>query len=1497
MVKRDTGVFFKSTKEKPRLLELHMVPGARQVVIKVFRVGAKEGEVSFLVPVTANSTFLTDLLNEPRLSFSLPTPSLSSVVKKDDEAVSCIFIFEEEHIFDAWRTTLVTCIDCLKANNQITEALYLQHLDSGATGEREVAASAEPATALPQVPPPAAPAKPPKVLKGVRGGGSSGVDGKVKEEPAVLFPMDQAILLPAPRPCRPQGAETPHVKSSEAGNTVNQFSTKPNPSAGRPDRFYTKTASIGQPVIVACDNPTPARFAVAASEMDELTPSSSPPTRRTIVPLSNINIDSTVPSSPPTRRSDKMSESHRAVNRTLDYQQSVQNTTAKTHSDFIYNREIQALTTMNEQLNAAVDMIEGQRMSDQATYLKEVAKLREDLEKASATVTLLQSQKKSLEQDLETTSEALTTMAMMKDGSAEVAKAHAKKIDEMTAYIADIETRAEQGEDSKAILVLRDSLKSTKERCSVLERASDAKNQELAAASLQISKYQEELRSVKLELDDDRISSTVLKSTGEALLVQVSRLKEELLGVETLRQEEQNNCQRSVERARAQLETEKSANLAELDELRISLRKREKTINMYEASTVEQQNKIKVLSESLEAFVATKKELAAYVSNAEMLTNASRVSQEISQRLENELAIANKRLGTVETENSAIVAAKRAGESKYEQEVEALQSTKRQMSAQAAQLASSLSILQSKHDALLEKCVRLEKEVVAEQGQRTSEMKEMLKQQQDSQDRFDEESKSQRDAIAKCHLAESVQNALIEKLKRSCKQLEESAGEKSKALADALAKISLLDSQIASAESSVADHIQTIKSLEKKARQGVKNHEEKEAIMKQTIIDLEEKTDAFSQELAQSTTRLQAVTVSLRQAESDKKAKDLELQDISARLASVSALHNAAEERLYSTATELEILKRSHDGLLKAKQGLEATLKDRGNEVTDLTVALSAARSMEATLENLNAQVRTLEQALAQKNVLVLEGEAAASAQDTKIHELELAAAAAPAEIGSLKAQIMSQRERLQQNADQTSVLRSSLSLIERERDELSGEVTESRMSISELKSANSLLQMQVDAHRRDNGNQSQLLLRSEQSITAGEAERNGLLENLRKSEEKCSDFRELNSKINEKLEASERRRRLQDQDIEDLKRTIDGLEREVLSLNQSLDAASERMRGMLTTDESAARVDRLTSMWLSEKEALNQKISMLSTKLETERMSNVRGREELSVALRSLVTTGTDDMRHSMRSSHTHNSEGGEGDAAEHRNNPFHALEGEKNAIVGISFGELYTDILRVGGASETLKAASLDLVNQIVVQYSHNLADVQDSRMLNYASSSRNVEQIIVEARQLFDQYRTREREAAAIIVKAARDESDARKFADEQAGEMRQLLRQAEAKLETLRAAKEAADRRSAAEVRACALLRLDISIHLTHSHFFFPSADKRFTARFELVRCRQRPSPEGASADNDNPHSGQRGASTAARAAHGVRNGKGGGDGSGARCNVGPRVCFARVFSVA
>lgn len=361
-------------------------------------------------------------------------------------------------------------------------------------------------------------------------------------------------------------------------------------------------------------------------------------------------------------------------------------------------------------------------------------------------------------------------------------------------------------------------------------------------------------------------------------------------------------------------------------------------------------------------------------------------------------------------------------------------------------------------------------------------------------------------------------------------------------------------------------------------------------------------------------------------------------------------------------------------------------------------------------------------------------------------------------------------------------------------------------MSISELKSTNSLLQMQIDGHRRENGNQSQQIVRSEQSIAAGDAERNGLLESLRKSEEKCSDFRELISKTTEKLEVSERRRRLQDQDIEDLKRTIDGLEREVLSLNQSLDAASERMRGMLTTDESAARVDRLTSMWLSEREALTQKISMLSTKLETERMSNVRGREELSVALRSLVT-GTDDLRHSMRLNHTHSNNNGDGsDTAEHRNNPFHALESEKNTALGISFGELYTDILRVAGASETLKAASLDLVNQIVVQYSHNLADAQDSRLISYADSSRSVEQILVEARQLFDQYRTREREAAAIIVKAARDESDARKFADEQAGEMRQLLRQAEAKLETLRAAKDAADGRSAAEVSACLFLLL-------------------------------------------------------------------------------------------
>ena len=1418
VVKRNIGVFFKSTKEKPRVLELHMVSGAQSVALKVFRAGPKGGsEFSFAVPISADSSLLTDLPNEPCLSFTIPSK------KKEEE---CVFIFEDENVFEAWRVTLMTCIVCLNVHNHITDALYLQHLNDATADEGQVMMHhsnadfkpAEGGTAdswgAPNFAPPGpteaisgtVPAKPPKPLAGERYTLRTGNDSECR-----LGPGETNRLMPAPLPDRP-GADTPNVKLGDAV-AVNQMSSKPMASAGRSDRFY-RSGNLPQ-IVVTAENPISMRAGrmhfqdnpTSTSEIDESllmsTYQSSPPPRKSVIPSSSITAEH--PPSPPTRWSDRVLEGYTTVNRTLDYQPSEQKQPSKGQSEFINNREIQALTAMNEQLNAAFDKIEEQRLSDQSSFLKEVVTLKEDLAVSKTLATALQAEKAILEEDLNRTNDALTSMALMKDSSAETAKINADKVEELTAYIADVEARAERGDDSKALLSLRDSLKSTKERCLVLEKASDAKNQDLAAVNTQLGKYQEELRSLKMDLEDKHISNTVLKSTGEALLEQVGRLKEELFVSQTLRQEEQSRCQRDVERARAQLDVEKSERIAELDELKLSLRKREKTINMYEASTVEQQNKIRVMTESLEAFAATKKELAAYISNADMLTNAARVAQDVSQRLEKELLVANNQLTAVEGDKNSIIAAKRVMESKHEEEIESLQIAKRQAVAQGAQLSSSLSILQTKHDALSEKCARLEQEIVDEQYLHVSEMKAQLKLLQVAQDRFDEDSRTQRDTLAKSNLNENILNASIEKMKRSLKQTEDTLADKTQVHADSIARISVQDSEIAVLESKLAENLRTIKALEKKSRQAVEMTQERETALQHTISDLEMKIEANLQDLSETNVRLQAITVALRQSENDKRTKEFALhealrdnQDLGARLISVSALHNEVGEKLYTTATELDVLKRLHDGLKTAKQGLEATLKDRGQEVTDLTVALSAARSKEAMIENLNAQVKVLEQSVAQKNVLVLGAEHTISQQNEKIHELEVASTAVTPEIASLKAQISSQRERLQQNADQMNIFRSSLLLIERERDELSSEVAESRMSISEFKSANSMLQMQIDACRRDIGSQIQQIARLDQVIVTGETDRSALLETVRKSEEKCSDFRELNATINEKLESSERRHRLQNQDIEDHKRNIDALEREKTSLCQSLDSSSERMRGMLTLDESSARVDRLTSMWMSEKEALIQKTHMLNSRLETERLSNVRGREELALALKGLVIGGDISFK---RSKHVNSSnEGGALAPIENHNNPFYALESDSNAPVGVSFGELYTDILRVAGASETLKAASLDLVNHIVVQYTHNLGDGQGniSMLHSYTDSSRPVEKILAEARLLFDEYRTREREAATTIVKAARDEADARQFADEQAGEMRQLLKQTESKLEALRASKEASERRASAEV---------------------------------------------------------------------------------------------------
>ena len=238
----------------------------------------------------------------------------------------------------------------------------------------------------------------------------------------------------------------------------------------------------------------------------------------------------------------------------------------------------------------------------------------------------------------------------------------------------------------------------------------------------------------------------------------------------------------------------------------------------------------------------------------------------------------------------------------------------------------------------------------------------------------------------------------------------------------------------------------------------------------------------------------------------------------------------------------------------------------------------------------------------------------------------------------------------------------------------------------------------------------------------------------------------------------------------------------------------------------------------------MTQRLQALSGRMETERAANTRGREELYVALRALVTPGGHGTAAAAVPSPAASS------------NPFegqhHAAEGSDelgadiNAAVGatvassaagVSFGDLYADILRVGGAGDTLRSSALELINHMTVQYSATALDPSErerlrshldavvaavpsgpSSALAAPSSFKSVEQLLAEVRGLFDHYRRREREAASVLLQTARDEAEARRFAEEQAAESRRELKQTQAWLEALRAQKDVAERNAAAEV---------------------------------------------------------------------------------------------------
>jgi chromosome segregation ATPase len=1485
IVKRKTG-FFGSTKEKNRRLELHMISGGQQVYLKSLKLRAK-GDESFILPVTADSILKTGLPNESPLSLSLPTSA------RDEDAA--IFIFEEEETFHAWRMTLETCIACLKANGFITDDLYLHHLDLAEKAAAEAAkAKAEDERlarlkSLKYSPP--KPEKPPRVLSKPKSGKKE--VGASSPVPTSADIQADPTSFPTPLPSRPalvDAAATPQRPQGAVGqNTMDAPSTKPKASSARPWLVTQQQEKLGlaptpqrrinpeaQVTLIAPEGSVEPAAAESELDDDRATADEPPPppppapasgstsdpgpgpASPSSAPALSVNKAAPDAASPPERKADRVLQSYSIANavpvgfRSLELNYSASASAPlraalpSAHSDFIYAREVQALTQLNSQLNEALDRTEEQRVQEQDRVMQQLAEMQSNLDASKVVVDLLSQEKASLQTDLDATNEALHAMALMKDEHESNAARQTKEVERLQEYVRDIEGRAERGDDSVIIVSLREAAKTARERCAALETDLTSKAAELAAASVAASKATDELRSVRAELQVKAEGCAKLQETTDALLAQLSLQREEIARLNTARDEEQARGQRDLERLRAQLEAERSERLAEAEDVKSSERKNKKTISMYEVLTADQQAKIKALSEALDSFVETKKELATYVSNSDALTRAAQTSSEVCQKLERELSSAAQQISTLEADKATTAAETRAALSKAAEEIEDLKTAKRHAQSERVQAAADKGVMQLRLDALVEKCAILEKEVAAEQDARAKDAREHLREMQEAQDKHDSLTRVQREALNKVQLSEQGLMGTCEKLRRSLGEAEDSLEEKARQLASAVAKISALDSGVQARASNEAELERQLKSAERRFEAKAAVHEEKERSLEGASQALGLRLEQLAQELEAVGRKRDELNQALRAAQSDARAREhdaneakRDVADLKQRLEAANDACLSATKSLDSRNNDIEVLRRQYEALLDAKAGLDNTLKDRNTEVSNLTVAVAAAKSKEATIESLLAQMKTLDTVLAAKTAEAAEKDREVAALQETLHTLEVAAAAAPAEIASLKTQITSQRERLQAGADQLGVLRSSLQIIERERDELSSECAELRGVTAELRGANALLQLQIDSNRRELASLKANIDRHEAAQPAIEAERVGLLDSLRQSEERCSSLRDLFAKVSERLENSERRVRVLDQDVADRQRSVETLERERTQLAAQLEHASERLRSMITMEEANALTDRLTGLWGSEKEALQQRAQGLAVRLETERAANARCREELSVALRGLVasptTSGVAAVQPPQRQENGSEDGGaataspptspGQNPFSDHQHlaslslnpNPFdradvlHAL-GHQG---GASGGELFTDALKVSGAADALRAAAVDLLNHISSQYVSALdaSDASRSRVQvqQQQSTPRHhlqgahegaqhvpVEHVLVQVRTLFDNYRRREREAASVLLQASRDEADARRFADEQSAEMRQELRQCEVRLDALRSQKDASDRRATSEI---------------------------------------------------------------------------------------------------
>ena len=1541
-VKRKTGRFMSTVKEKPRQLELILVAGSRTVALKVFRLGKKDGggDESFILNVGADSVLRCGLPNESALSLSV-TPSGLSGGSKDEVPV---LTFASEETFNLWKATLETCIACLKANRTISDELYLQTLD---LTEGSVAASPiaklsslayikqSPASnggASPQKPP--KPEKPPRVRK----------SPTKPEATADLLSTDiqsQPSAAPAALPVRPAVSVAGSGAMTPARHTSDAFSTKPLASAGRPWlagagsgstlrptlQDVSITANAANAIATAASVGTPQRHGLSQGEssevdqnrissfasaaVDSTTPWGGESNRNPVQQPSPFSVQKADPPTPPTRWADRVLDSYasssaaQSLSRNLDSSgalgvggtaqrraqvQPMQghqiSSTALGHSEFIYDREVQALTQMNEQLSTSLDQVEEQRVADQDGYLRQITELQERLEASNAMIEILAAEKTEVRTELDRTNDALHSMALWKDQHEADAAEHLVKVAELEAQLREIETRAEAGEESLVLVSLREALKNSKDRASELDKNLGAKTAELAASRTALDRAQGDVRTSKEQLVEKVEAATKLRETSEALLLQLSALKEELVSVKAAREEESARALRDLERARVAVETERAEKLNELEECRVAERKSKKTITMYEVLTTDQQAKINALTEALESFAETKRELSVYTSNAESLAKSTQLAQDVCARLEKELSSAYQQVASLEAERSTAVTETRSCEAKLVEGAEMLALLKRQNAATVAQLVSDKEVLQLRVDTVQTKCANLESELIHLQSARVDEAKVNLKQQQALQDAAEAAARTHREEMSASQLALQSLQTTEDKLRRELERNEEMLQDKVLRLADAATKLGQLEGDAQSLRSAETEQRRALQAAERKLAKAKELAEEREQAHSAAVSALEKRLDLTTSEFEASNRKRDEAAAALRLAENEKKTLERELleaqrdvQELTRRLSDLTENFQTTSQDLNARSTELDVLRRQHDSLQAAKSSLDAALKERGGEITELTVALSAAKAREDTIASLLDQIKALDSSLAVSKTECQERDKAISDLQQSVHELQMSAASTPLEIASLKQQIASQRERLQQGADQLGVLKTSFCLIQRERDELSGLCSESKAAISELKGANSMLQLQIDTLRREVAAQKGASERSEAALSALENERNGLLDALRASEGKCADLRDAQAKLQERYEAGERRLRLLEADLADRQRGIESLDREKESLAQALQVAQGRMRGMITEQEATGRVERLNNLWSAEREAMTQRLQALATRQETDRAAGARGREELFVSLRGLVTSGG-ALSCGPGSGTASSTIAATLVASTSTSNPFSHLEAEVEvhdldaesggetstggsiesgtaagslslaapaaaAAAGVSHSELYADILRVGGACDTLRTAILELINHMTIQYTATALDpAERDRLRSHldaitsagaagkagATSSgsgsgsglgfRSVEQLVAEVRSIFDHYRRREREAAAVLLQTSRDESEARRFAEDQAGECRRELKQTQAWLDALRSQKDAADRAATAEVSLAPTPPLP-SIPSTAHHFIFLS----------------------------------------------------------------------------